>query len=110
MEADDSKRLQLLESGRKLEQTRMHILEANRTALETEQTGFAVLTDLARQREQIQRTSDQVAQVNSNITQSNRVMVQMSRRAMIKRMALAFMVVVLVLTLALVMYFLWIKR
>mmetsp|Transcript_78117 Transcript_78117/g.203507 ORF Transcript_78117/g.203507 Transcript_78117/m.203507 type:complete len:114 (+) Transcript_78117:86-427(+) len=106
----DNRGQQLLESDRKLQQARSNIMEATRTALETEETGFSVLTDLARQREQISRTTNEVDSINHSITQSRQVMLQMSRRAAIKRKALWVMIVLLLVTLVLVVYFLWIKK
>mmetsp|Transcript_72890 Transcript_72890/g.152183 ORF Transcript_72890/g.152183 Transcript_72890/m.152183 type:complete len:112 (-) Transcript_72890:53-388(-) len=106
----DSRTQQLLENERKLQQTRSRLLDATRTALETEETGFQVLSDLAQQREQLSRVSNQVDETNSNITQSRQLMMRMSRRAFIKRTALWMMLAVLLITLFLVVYFLWIKN
>mmetsp|Transcript_28485 Transcript_28485/g.90781 ORF Transcript_28485/g.90781 Transcript_28485/m.90781 type:complete len:128 (-) Transcript_28485:281-664(-) len=108
--SQDARKDALLNSEQKLRGARAQLQEATRSALETEETGFAVLSDLARQREVIARTSGHVHQIDDNITGARRVLVQMSQRAMLKKVALWFMVLLLLVTLAVVVYFLFIKN
>mmetsp|Transcript_24098 Transcript_24098/g.69550 ORF Transcript_24098/g.69550 Transcript_24098/m.69550 type:complete len:126 (-) Transcript_24098:112-489(-) len=106
----DNRRELLLQSGQKLRSAQATVQEAARSALETEETGFAVLSDLARQREVIARTGGHLGQVDSNLTGARGVIAQMGRRALVKKVALWFMVLLLTVTILIVVYFLCIKK
>lgn len=53
--------------------------EARRNLAATEECGDAVLNDLAKQRETIERASDNVRETNDGLKESNRIMNRMSR-------------------------------
>ncbi|CAE8642031.1 unnamed protein product [Polarella glacialis] len=105
----DSRQQQLLSCDRKLQGAKAKLQDSQRVALETEESGFQVLSDLARQREGIERISGHVQTVDDNISGARRLLVQMSRRATIKKVALWFMVLLLLITIVVVVYFLCFK-
>mmetsp|Transcript_41060 Transcript_41060/g.111011 ORF Transcript_41060/g.111011 Transcript_41060/m.111011 type:complete len:118 (-) Transcript_41060:107-460(-) len=108
--AQDPRRSELLKSERKLDEAERQVRDATRVALETEETGFAVLSDLARQRDVISRSSGHVQHIDDNITGARQVLVQMTRRALIKKLVLGAIVVILLVSLIVVVYFLFIKK
>eukprot|EP00747_Dinoflagellata_sp_TGD_P005373 gnl/TRDRNA2_/TRDRNA2_113834_c0_seq2.p1 gnl/TRDRNA2_/TRDRNA2_113834_c0~~gnl/TRDRNA2_/TRDRNA2_113834_c0_seq2.p1 ORF type:complete len:118 (-),score=18.23 gnl/TRDRNA2_/TRDRNA2_113834_c0_seq2:132-485(-) len=82
------KRDRLLETGAKLDHARNQILDTQRNALQAEETGFAVLSDLARQRETIDRVRNNALQVDENTSGARRTLTQMNRRNTIKKVVL----------------------
>mmetsp|Transcript_1054 Transcript_1054/g.1888 ORF Transcript_1054/g.1888 Transcript_1054/m.1888 type:complete len:110 (-) Transcript_1054:71-400(-) len=108
--AQDSQRNQLLESGQKIRQAKESVQASTKAALETEQVGFQVLSDLARQREVIDRTKVHVSEIDSNITGARRVLLQMNRRALMKRATMWILAAVLAMTLIAVIYHLFMKK
>ncbi|CAK9032496.1 unnamed protein product [Durusdinium trenchii] len=110
MAQGDTRQAALLNSERKLEEARRQINSANRSALETEEAGFQTLTELSRQRESIERIGGHVQQMDDNIGGSRRVMIQMYRRAMVKRAALWCMLIILLVTIVVIFYFLVLKN
>ncbi|CAE7648936.1 Vti1b [Symbiodinium sp. KB8] len=106
----DGRDAALLTSEQKLEEARGRINGATRAALETEETGFQVLGELARQREGIERINAHVQATDDNISGARRVLVQMYRRAMAKKIALWCMVLILLVTVIVIIYFMIFKH
>ncbi|CAE7711804.1 Vti1b, partial [Symbiodinium necroappetens] len=106
----DGRDAALLTSEQKLEEARARINGATRAALETEETGFQVLGELARQREGIERINAHVQATDDNISGARRVLVQMYRRAMAKKIALWCMVLILLVTVIVIIYFMIFKH
>eukprot|EP00927_Polykrikos_kofoidii_P022791 TRINITY_DN2116_c0_g1_i2.p2 TRINITY_DN2116_c0_g1~~TRINITY_DN2116_c0_g1_i2.p2 ORF type:complete len:117 (+),score=19.26 TRINITY_DN2116_c0_g1_i2:46-396(+) len=107
---DDRKRTLLLDSDATLRNATRELKQANRNALETEETGFRVLSDLARQREVIARTTNTLEQIDSNVSGARAVLHSMSRRACCKKVVIAIMALLLTVVLSVVVYFAFIKK
>ena len=67
VDMSDKSREQLEKSSRVLDQTR-------RTALETEDVANSTLSELRKQREQINGAARKVEQIDANLTQSNKTL------------------------------------
>eukprot|EP00933_Yihiella_yeosuensis_P068969 TRINITY_DN7503_c1_g1_i1.p1 TRINITY_DN7503_c1_g1~~TRINITY_DN7503_c1_g1_i1.p1 ORF type:complete len:128 (+),score=17.93 TRINITY_DN7503_c1_g1_i1:45-386(+) len=106
----DPRQVQLLQSGHKLNVAQAQIQQTTRAALETEATGFQVLSELARQREGIDRFTQQLNEANDNTSMSRWYLTQMHQRHMVKRGALIFMVLLLIAVIVVIVYFLIIKK
>eukprot|EP00443_Scrippsiella_acuminata_P053995 CAMPEP_0115476008 /NCGR_PEP_ID=MMETSP0271-20121206/54911_1 /TAXON_ID=71861 /ORGANISM="Scrippsiella trochoidea, Strain CCMP3099" /LENGTH=106 /DNA_ID=CAMNT_0002903399 /DNA_START=65 /DNA_END=382 /DNA_ORIENTATION=+ len=98
-QGSEARTRQLLATGRQIENARESLEQANRTALETEAAMNQVAADLARQRGTVESISGSVGRIDNNITGSRRVIMQMVHRNMIKKVALWFMVALLLITL-----------
>ncbi|CAJ1330610.1 unnamed protein product [Effrenium voratum] len=106
----DTRDVSLLSSERKLEEAARRLQGASRSALETEEVSFQTLSELARQRETIERIGGHMQATDDNISGARRVMIQMYRRAMAKKAALWCMVVILTVTVVVIVYFMVIKK
>eukprot|EP00931_Biecheleriopsis_adriatica_P054371 TRINITY_DN31982_c0_g1_i1.p1 TRINITY_DN31982_c0_g1~~TRINITY_DN31982_c0_g1_i1.p1 ORF type:complete len:124 (+),score=33.65 TRINITY_DN31982_c0_g1_i1:33-374(+) len=109
MAAEDARQASLLSSERKLQEAKARLQGATRSALETEDTGFQVLSELSRQREGIGRINTQLQDADENLSGARRLLVQMNRRALLKKAVLWLMVAILIVTLGVVIYFSFIK-
>lgn len=78
--------------------------DARRTALETEEIGMGVMSDLRDQRETISRTQGHVRDVGGQLNTSAKLLTDMARRAMTNRAILWAIIVVLCLCILLTMY------
>ena len=78
--------------------------DARRTALETEEIGMGVMSDLRDQRETISRTQGHVHDVGGQLNTSAKLLTDMARRAMTNRAILWAIIVVLCLCILLTMY------
>ena len=80
MDNINDQRRNLLEETQQLDHAGDRLQTSHRLALETEQLGATVLSDLRRQREQIVRASNTLHETDANLDRSNRIMRDMLRR------------------------------
>merc|ERR1719323_2154365 len=106
----DARTAQLLQSQQALQGALANINSMNRTALETEELAYAAMGELTERREQIQRVTGSVQRVDDSLTLARGLTMAMSRRLFLKKAALWFMIVLLLATLGIVIYFLLIKK
>jgi len=98
---DDSENSALLESADRIERGTRRLQEANRVAIESEQIGADILSNLQKDRETINRTRARVRDTEFNLGESSRILSGMIRRALQNRVilysiigALAFFVLI----------------
>jgi len=85
---DDSENSALLESSDRIERGTRRLQEANRVAIESEQIGADILSNLQKDRETINRTRARVRDTEFNLSESSRILSGMIRRALQNRVIL----------------------
>jgi vesicle transport through interaction with t-SNAREs protein 1 len=78
--AGSDQRSKLLQGTQRLENASKRLEGAHRLALETESIGIGTLSDLHRQRQQIERTRDGLQQADSWIAKSQGLLKNMQRK------------------------------
>lgn len=101
---EDQKR-RLLDNSDRLERTGSHIQEGYRIAIETEEMGAQVLSNLSQQRESIKRTRNRLRETDSDLRSSSRLMNSMIMRAIRDKFVLYILGVAFGLAIALTIYF-----
>lgn len=101
---EDQKR-SLLDNSERLERTGNQLQEGYRIAIETEEIGTHVLSNLAGQREQIQRSRNRLRETQADLGRSSRVMNTMIMRSIRDKFVLYIIGVVFVLAVSLTIYF-----
>mmetsp|Transcript_44451 Transcript_44451/g.78709 ORF Transcript_44451/g.78709 Transcript_44451/m.78709 type:complete len:252 (+) Transcript_44451:33-788(+) len=81
-------RERLLNVDSSLRRSSSHLDEAHRQALETEQIGIDVMSDLRQQRDVILRTTENVHEIGDNVGAARRLLEAMGRRAMMNKLLL----------------------
>ena len=94
---------------RRQNQTTMKKMNTNlesgyKIALETEETGRSILSDLFGQREQIERSRDRMREANQNLGKSSRIVSGMARRLVQNKLILFGMCAILFIFIVLVIY------
>uniref|UniRef100_A0A8R1DEU1 t-SNARE coiled-coil homology domain-containing protein n=1 Tax=Caenorhabditis japonica TaxID=281687 RepID=A0A8R1DEU1_CAEJA len=79
---------QLIANTQRLERSTRKIQDAHRIAVETEQIGTEMLSNLANQRETIGRSRDRLRQSNADLGRANKSLNSMIRRAIQNRLLL----------------------
>jgi len=105
MAANETRKSALLESGLSLQCAQTAVREATATSLETEDTGFHVLADLANQREAITRSTGHMNQVDQNLTGARNILEGMVWRSQMKKLALICLVVTLTVLLVVLIFY-----
>ena len=100
----------LLDSTARLHRDSERIQDIQRIALETEDTGGEILSTLGENREQIKRMHSNLHVADANIGRGGRFVRTMARRTIVTRLIIAGIIIFLVLTIFLVIYFKWIKK
>merc|ERR1711916_268346 len=100
----------LLDSTARLHRDSERIQDIQRIALETEDTGGEILSTLGENREQIKRMHANLHVADANIGRGGRFVRTMARRTIVTRLIIAGIILFLVLTIFLVVYFKWIKK
>jgi vesicle transport through interaction with t-SNAREs protein 1 len=95
----------LLDNSERLERTGNQLQEGYRIAIETEQIGTQVLSNLSSQREQIQRSRNRLRETQADLGRSSRVMNTMIMRSIRDKFVLYIIGVVFVLAVSLTIYF-----
>lgn len=83
--------------------------QAHRVALETEQVGIDVMSDLRAQREVINRTRGNVAEIGANVGQAKRMLEDMLRRAKANKL-ITIAAVIFLLIFTLVAFYMFMHR
>jgi vesicle transport through interaction with t-SNAREs protein 1 len=91
-------------SSQKIRESTSRVEEAKRTAMETENIGIEIMSDLRSQRETILRTRDHVRDVDSNLSRSRQLLISMGKRAATNKLILSGVIVMLVLAIIYVLY------
>lgn len=100
----DQKR-KLLDNSERLERTGNQLQEGYRIALETEEIGAHVLSNLSQQRETVQRSRNRIRETNADLGRSSRLMNNMIMRSIRDKFALYIVGVVFIVAVSLTIYF-----
>jgi vesicle transport through interaction with t-SNAREs protein 1 len=101
---EDQKR-RLLDNSDRLERTGNQLQEGYRIAIETEEIGTQVLSNLSNQRETIQRSRNRLRETNADLGRSSRLMNMMIMRGIRDKFALYIIGVVFIVAVTLTIYF-----
>jgi len=94
-------RQRLMDTSERLQEGTRRIDETRRVALETEEIGIDVMSDLRGQRDVILRTRTHMGDIDSNLEASRRTLTTMGRRVVTNKFILAAIAVCLFITLIL---------
>ncbi|KAI9117447.1 hypothetical protein K1719_011613 [Acacia pycnantha] len=103
--ASADQRARLMMSTERLNKSSDRIKDSRRTMLETEDLGVSILHDLHSQRQSLLHTHNTLHGVDDNIGKSKRVLTNMSRRISRNKWIIGGIIAVLVLAIALILYF-----
>lgn len=98
-------RARLMMSTERLNKSSERVRESRRTMLETEELGVSILQDLHQQRQSLLHADNTLHGVDDNIGRSKRILTNMSRRMGRNKWIIGAIIVVLVLAIALILYF-----
>jgi len=94
----------LMDTSERLAQGSRGIDDARRVALETEEIGIDVMTDLRGQRDVILRTRNHMVEISGSLDQSRRTLRTMGRKMAYNKIALLGIIVVLFVALIFIVY------
>lgn len=100
-----NQRERLLMSTDRLNQSSDRIKESRKTMLETEELGVSILEDLHQQRQSLLNANNTLHGVDENIGKSRKILTAMSRRMSRNKWIIGCIIVVLLIAIALVLYF-----
>jgi len=103
--ASADQRGRLLNSTERLNQTSDRIKEGRRTLLETEDLGVSILHDLHQQRQSLLHAHDTLHGVDDNIGKSRKILTSMTRRMSRNKYIIGGLIGVLVIVIAVIVYF-----
>jgi len=89
------------ESGQRLD-------NAHRIALETENIGTETLNNLGGQRKQLEKTRDYLDEIDQNLSFSQKILNAMNRRIITNKLILVLIILVLLASIGLIVYFKWV--
>ncbi|GMH05107.1 hypothetical protein Nepgr_006947 [Nepenthes gracilis] len=98
-------RARLMTTTERLGKSSVRIKDSRATMLETEELGVSILHDLHQQRQSLLHAHTTLHGVDENIGRSKRIMANMSRRMSRNKWIIGGIVVVLVIAIALILYF-----
>merc|ERR1712176_1401981 len=104
-----AQRERLLATTDRINRTGDNIRQSKQTLLETEELGVSILQDLHRQRETITHARDTLHGVDYNITKSRKILSVMARRIIQNKAIMFGIMLLLVGSIGLVVYFKFIK-
>jgi len=107
---DVEQRTRLLSSSNILDEGSKRLVNANRIALETEDIGANVLSELSSQKQTILRARDNLDLIEDNISRSRRILLKMSRRIATDKFVLMGIILLLLLVISLIVYFKWLRH
>jgi len=99
---------QLLDGTDKLKESTDRLHNAHRIAVESENIGTNVLTELVGQKKQLEGIKGDLDGIDDNMTRSRKILSSMTRRIATNKMILAFIIVILFAANGLIIYFKWI--
>lgn len=103
--ASADQRSRLMISTERLNKSGDRIKDSRRTMLETEELGVSILQDLHSQRQSLLHAHDTLHGVDDNIGKSKRILTNMSRRMSRNKWIISSIIVILVIAIALILYF-----
>ncbi|XP_060884948.1 vesicle transport through interaction with t-SNAREs homolog 1A isoform X1 [Labrus bergylta] len=98
-------RAHLLDNTEKLERSSRRLEAGYQIAVETEQVGQEILTNLHSDREKIQRARERLRETDANLGKSSRILTGMLRRIIQNRVLVFILGAILLLTIILAIYF-----
>ncbi|GAA0140699.1 SNARE protein [Lithospermum erythrorhizon] len=98
-------RTRLMASTERLNKSSDRIREGRRTMLETEELGVSLLQDLHQQRQSLLHADHTLHGVDDNLGRARKIMTNMSRRMNKNKCVIGSIITVLVVTIALILYF-----
>ncbi|XP_057213839.1 vesicle transport through interaction with t-SNAREs homolog 1A isoform X1 [Triplophysa rosa] len=98
-------RAHLLDNTERLERSSRRLDAGYQIAVETEQVGQEILTNLATDREKIQRSRDRLRETDANLGKSSRILTGMLRRIIQNRILVFILGAIILLTIVLALYF-----
>uniref|UniRef100_A0A023ED86 Putative v-snare n=1 Tax=Aedes albopictus TaxID=7160 RepID=A0A023ED86_AEDAL len=101
---DQHNRQQVLEGRQILERTSASLARSNRIAIETEQTGHEVMSELEVQRESLLRSQRRLENANDGLSKSSSILRAMSRNVLYNKLILVMIIVMEVLILVGLLY------
>ncbi|XP_035669867.1 vesicle transport through interaction with t-SNAREs homolog 1A-like isoform X1 [Branchiostoma floridae] len=101
----EDQRTRLLDNTERLERSGRKLEAGYRMAVETEQVGADILENLHQDREKIQRSRDRLRETDSDLGKSSRILSAMMRRIIQNRIVLFVVIAVIILVIALTIYF-----
>lgn len=102
-------RERMLKSTDQMAKTGERIQQGRAQLLETEELGVGILQDLHRQRETITHAHDTLHGVDDNISRARRTLASMSRRVLTNKLVMFGIILLLLASIILVVYFKFIK-
>ncbi|KAK4776438.1 hypothetical protein SAY86_005126 [Trapa natans] len=103
--ASNDQRARLMMSTERLNHTGDRIKDSRKTMLETEELGVSILQDLHQQRQSLLHAHNTLHGVDDNIGRSKRIMTSMSRRMNRNKWIIGSIIAVLIIAIALTLYF-----
>uniref|UniRef100_A0A672L6M3 Vesicle transport through interaction with t-SNAREs 1A n=1 Tax=Sinocyclocheilus grahami TaxID=75366 RepID=A0A672L6M3_SINGR len=103
--SSESQRAHLLDNTEKLERSSRRLEAGYQIAVETEQVGQEILTNLHSDREKIQRSRDRLRETDANLGKSSRILTSMLRRIIQNRILVFILGAIILLTIVLAIYF-----
>ncbi|CAL2250195.1 unnamed protein product [Prunus armeniaca] len=103
--ASADQRGRLMMSTERLNKTSDRVKDGRRTMLETEELGVSILQDLHSQRQSLLHANNTLHGVDDNIGKSKRVLTSMARRMSRNKWIIGSVIAVLVIVIALILYF-----
>lgn len=104
-EIGEDQKQRLLSNSERIERTSNSLDDAYRVAIETEEIGAHVLTNLHTQRETIQRNKQRMRETNADLGRSARIMNNMLMRSIRDKFVLYIVGVIFVVAVTLTLYF-----
>ncbi|XP_071319745.1 vesicle transport through interaction with t-SNAREs homolog 1A isoform X4 [Trachinotus anak] len=98
-------RAHLLDNTEKLERSSRRLEAGYQIAVETEQVGQEILTNLHSDREKIQRARERLRETDANLGKSSRILTGMLRRIIQNRVLVFILGAIILLTIILAIYF-----
>ncbi|KAA0725061.1 Vesicle transport through interaction with t-SNAREs -like protein 1A [Triplophysa tibetana] len=103
--SSETQRAHLLDNTESLERSSRRLDAGYQIAVETEQVGQEILTNLATDREKIQRSRDRLRETDANLGKSSRILTGMLRRIIQNRILVFILGAIILLTIVLALYF-----
>ncbi|XP_049614871.1 vesicle transport through interaction with t-SNAREs homolog 1A isoform X3 [Syngnathus scovelli] len=103
--SSESQRAHLLDNTERLERSSRRLEAGYQIAVETEQVGQEILSNLHTDREKIQRARERLRETDANLGKSSRILTGMLRRIIQNRVLLFVLGAFIVLTIILAIYF-----
>ncbi|KAF5396878.1 Vesicle transport through interaction with t-SNAREs 1 [Paragonimus heterotremus] len=101
---DSDMRARLLDNTERVARSTGRLEDGLRVALQTEEVGSHILTDLGEQREKLQRSRNRLRQADTDLNKSSRIISEMTRRVIQNRIVLIGIVIFMILIFIVAIY------